>query len=49
MGPRRHKTGNYWALCWGITLGLIFLGAATISFTLDDRGTTATSFSYATR
>lgn len=35
-----HGAGNnYWAMGWGISLGLAFLAAATLSFALDDRGT----------
>ena len=44
-----HRTGNnYWAMWWGISLGLAFLASATLSFALDDRGTrVASTVSYA--
>ena len=38
------QTGsNYWAMGWGIALGLAFLTAITLSFALDDRGTRVAS------
>jgi hypothetical protein len=50
MQNPRHKTGNFWAMWWGITIGLLFLTAATIGFNLDDLDTGASSSrSYATR
>jgi hypothetical protein len=44
-----HHTGNNsWAMWWGISLGLAFLAAATLSFALDNRGTdVASAVSYA--
>jgi hypothetical protein len=45
-----HRTaGNYWALWWGTTLALLFLGAATISFTMDERSIQTAAFSYEVR
>jgi hypothetical protein len=34
MKSSQHP-GNYWAMWWGISLGLVFLAAATIGFALD--------------
>jgi hypothetical protein len=46
IGGKRRKevetprqTGKYWAIWWGISLGLTFSAAATISFSFLDRGT----------
>jgi hypothetical protein len=39
MKNSRSSGNNYWAMGWGIALGLAFLTAATLSFALDDRGT----------
>jgi hypothetical protein len=35
--PRPHRAGNYWAMWWGISFGLAFLAAATISFSMIDK------------
>ena len=32
MQKKPHRTGTYWAMWWGISLGLAFLAAATASF-----------------
>jgi hypothetical protein len=32
-----HQKANYWAMWWGISLGLVFLVAATISFSMSDK------------
>jgi hypothetical protein len=43
-----YHSGNYWALWWGISLGLGFLAAATISLSMDGRGMQiASTVSYA--
>jgi hypothetical protein len=45
-----HRTaGNYWAMWWGIALAAIFVVAATISFTMDDRSIQTAAFSYEVR
>jgi hypothetical protein len=50
MKNPHHVIRNYWAMWWGISLGLVFLMAATLSFTLDDRGThVASQVSYDVR
>jgi hypothetical protein len=36
----RHRAGNYWAMWWGISFGLAFLAAATISFSMIDKPVT---------
>ena len=43
MSNPHHTSGNYWAMWWGITLAAVFIVAATVGFTMDDRGTVATS------
>jgi hypothetical protein len=32
-----HHAGNYWAMWWGISLGLVFVFAATISFSMSNK------------
>jgi hypothetical protein len=31
------RAGNSWAMWWGISFGLAFLAAATISFSMSDK------------
>ena len=49
MSHPHRSAGNHWAMWWGISLAVAFLIAATVSFTIDDRATRATSFNYAVR
>lgn len=50
MKKPHHTFRDYWAMWWGISLGLVFLAAATLSFTLDDRGMqVASTVAYETR
>jgi len=43
MRSSHLTSGNYWAMWWGVTLAMFFVVAATLSFTMDDRGIRAAS------
>jgi hypothetical protein len=50
MQHQRRKTRDDWAMWWGVGIALLFITAATMSLTLDDRGTVrSTSFTYDAR
>jgi hypothetical protein len=46
MRQPRHKVRNYWAMGWGVSFGLLFLMAATMSFISDDKAKRASAVTY---
>jgi hypothetical protein len=49
MQNPHHTSANNWAMWWGITLTVLFVVAATFSFTLDARSIQTAEFSYEVR